>query len=298
MSALLLYIRYEWNDHFPGTSPSTTLFLQEYNGKQTPSVANVYVSNCLFRYITSTSGDGGALFLSTSVSYLVVESSSFFTCKSSGRGGAIFFQNTNSGQCVLYEVCGYDCCTTNSNTHFSRVDVYNSASYKNYVNYSSIARCLAVNYNPYHTLCHIYGKICFPSVNISMNKCGIRFLFCHPYSDSNSVTYSFSYSSFADNYVSSYNFIWFCSSGAKYEIKSCNIIRNTQGTLGSEGTICTQGNTFIDDSCILENNANYIFYVSSSSYTITLTNCTVDKTLSVRDNNLLFFLWKDSMLTL
>jgi hypothetical protein len=277
MSTLvLLYIKTAWNDHFPGTSPLTTLYLQEYSQKQTPSVANVYVSNCLFRSITSTS-DGGALFLSTSVSFLVVESSSFFTCKSSSnRGGAILFINTNSGQCVFYAVCGYDCSAPNYNSMFSRVDLYNAASSKNYVNYSSISRCVDLGSSSWHTLFHQYGKICFPSINVSMNKCYSQLVCCNPLSDSNSIICS--YSSFADNYVTSYTSIYLSRVSANCEIKSCNIIRNTQGTLGSEGTIYTRGNTFIDDSCILENNANYIFYVSSSSYTITLTNCTVDKT--------------------
>jgi hypothetical protein len=276
MSVLLLHFKTAWNDHFPGTSPLTTLYLQEYSQKQTPSVANVYVSNCLFRSITSTS-DGGALFLSTSVSFLVVESSSFFTCKSSSnRGGAILFINTNSGQCVFYAVCGYDCSAPNYNSMFSRVEMYNAASSKNYVNYSSISRCDDLGSGSWYILCHLYGKICFPSFNISMNKCYRRLVYYHPYSDSNSVIYSLSYSSFADNYVTSYNTIGLYNSAAKYEIKCCNIIRNTQGTLGTEGTIYTTGNTFINDSCILENNANYIFYATSSSYTITLSNCTLD----------------------
>ena len=37
----------------------------------------------------------------------------------------------------------------------------------------------------------------------------------------------------------------------------------------------------IQDSCILENKANCIFY-QASSYTITISNCTVDKTTSYR----------------
>ena len=34
----------------------------------------------------------------------------------------------------------------------------------------------------------------------------------------------------------------------------------------------------IEYSCILENNANHIFYQASSSYRITISNCTVDRT--------------------
>jgi hypothetical protein len=68
------------------------------------------------------------------------------------------------------------------------------------------------------------------------------------------------------------------TSGAKYEIKSCNIIRNSQVTVNYYGIITTWGNTMIEDSCILENNATPIFYTASSSYRITLSNCTVDST--------------------
>jgi hypothetical protein len=118
-----------------------------------------------------------------------------------------------------------------------------------------------------------------------MNHGGDRFVYCNPLKDSNSFICSLSYSTFTDNNATRYTCIALVSGGAKYEIKSCNIIRNTQGTLDTQGTIYTQGNTFIDDSCILENNANYIFYVSYSSYTIILTNCTVDK--MTRSGNLI-----------
>ena len=40
----------------------------------------------------------------------------------------------------------------------------------------------------------------------------------------------------------------------------------------------------INDSCILENNANCIFY--ASCYTITLSNCTIDKTTSAGSFNI------------
>jgi hypothetical protein len=270
-----LYVRTVWNDYFSGTSP-TNLPSQTYTSKQTPSNTYVCVSNSLFRSITST-GHGGALYCSTSVTYLLVESTPFFSCKTSGgNGGAICFSNTNNGQCVLYEVCGYDCCTTDgSSVDFVCTFVNNGVSSKNYVNYSSFSRC--INTNTWNTLGLYNGKICCPSVNSSMNKYYGHSILCHPF-DSISVTCSLSYSSFADNIATYYNCIFFYKAAAKYEIKSCNILRNTQGTLDSEGTIYTEGYLTIDDSCILENKANYIFRSSSSSYTITLSNCTVDST--------------------
>jgi hypothetical protein len=109
-----------------------------------------------------------------------------------------------------------------------------------------------------------------------MNKCYYRSIYYYPYSDSNSVICSLSYSSFTDNINTGYNCIYLSTSGARYEIKSCTILRNTQGSLNSHGTIYSYGNLVIEDSCILENTATYNFY--SSSYPITLSKCTVDST--------------------
>jgi predicted outer membrane repeat protein len=270
----LLHSKTAWNDFFPGTSP-TNLPSQTYTYRPTPSGSNVYVLNCLFSSITST-GHGGALYC-TSISYLLVESTSFFSCKTSGQGGAIYFSNS-SGQYVLHEVCGYDCCTTDSsNSNFVYTSVKNDVSSKNYINYSSISRC--VNENSWCTLYLNNGKNFCPSVNTSNNKCNGEFFLCFPLSYSNTVTCSLSYSSFADNYATNHVCIALWTSGAEYEIKSCNILRNTQSDLNSYGTIATNGNMKILDSCILENKADYIFYQhSSSSYRITLSNCTVDKT--------------------
>jgi predicted outer membrane repeat protein len=270
----LLHFKTAWNDYFPGTSP-TYLPSQTYTFRQTPSNTYLYVLNCLFSSITST-GYGGALYC-TSVTYLLVESTSFFSCKTSGgRAGAIYFSNS-SGQCVLHEVCGYDCCTTDStNSNFVYTSVNNDILSKNYINYSSISRC--VNENSQQSLFFNYGKIFCLSINLSNNKCKGEFVLYYPISYSNTITCSFSYSSFADNTASQNTCLILWTTGAEYEIKSCNILRNTQGNLNYRGTISTIGNLKIVDSCILENIATYIFYQESSSYRITLSNCTVDKT--------------------
>jgi hypothetical protein len=274
MSAVIFQSRTEWNDYFYGTSP-TKYSSQLFTSRQTPSNTYVYISNCLFRSFTS-GNTGGALYLG-STTYLLIESTSFFSCKtSSGSGGAIYF-SYSSGQCVFNEVCGYDCCTTGGCYNFAYIGVNNGVSSKNYVNYSSIIRCI----NPTTScLCNPLrlenGKICCPSVNISMNKvCHFSGIMCYPYGDSNTVTCSLTYTTFADNIANSYTCIYLGIYSAKYEIKSCNILRNTQSS-SSYGTICTYGKLMIEYSCILGNTANYIFYIES--YTITLSNCTVDST--------------------
>jgi hypothetical protein len=268
--------RTAWNDYFTG---NPTIFQQkEYTAPQTLSGA-VYVSNCLFRSCTS-SGHGGAFYCS-SVTYLLVESSSFFSCKTSSYyGGAIHFSNSN-GQCVLHEVCGYDCISTRtgwSHGQFVYITVDYPLSSKNYVNYSSIVRCVnGISYS--HYMLWLYnGNIFCPSVNISMNKCYSRSgIYCGPFYDSNSVTCLISYSTFSDNIATDSICIELYTSGAKYEFKSCNVLRNTQGNFGSNGAFLTNGNVLIEDSCILENIGTYIFS-ADYSYTITFTNCTVDKT--------------------
>jgi hypothetical protein len=275
MITILIHPRNAWNDHFPGTSPTTTLSSQTPTSRQTPSGSNVYVSNCLFGPISSSSA-GGALYCSSSATYLVVESSSFFSCKtSSGNGGAILFYHT-SGQCVLYRVCGYDCCC-GSRGMFSYITVSSTASSKSYVNYSSITRCVTDSTSPVDTLGHQNGKICYPSVNSSLNKCyRMTGVTSWPTKDSNSVTCSLTYCTVADNHATGYNCIMCETEGVKNEIKCCNILRNTQVSLNEQATIWVRGNLMIEDSCILENNANFIFHAYSS--TITLSNCTVDST--------------------
>jgi hypothetical protein len=268
------YSRTAWNDYFTGTK-QPNFNSQTITSRQTPTDTSVYILNCLFGPISTTSA-GGALYCST-VTNLLIESTSFFSCKTSSNGGAVYFSNSG-GQCVLHEVCGYDCCTTNSNSHqFAYIYVNNDISSKNYINYSSIVRCVNEVSGTHYMLYLGCGKICCPSVNMSMNKCYYRIFYCNPLGDSNSFTCSFSYSSFTDNTATGHTcfFLW---NGANFEIKSCNILRNAHTVYpNSEGIIYTCGNVMIDDSCILENKAYYTFR-QGSSYTITISNCTVDST--------------------
>jgi hypothetical protein len=280
MLTFLVYTRTAWDDYFIGNP--TLKQTKEYGTSQTLSDVNVYISDCLFRSITSGS-NGGALSC-TSVQCLLIELSSFISCKTSSNfGGAIYFYNTNSGQFVLYGVCGNDCFSTytsgTSYGQFSYNRAKNDASTKNYVNYSSIVRCVTDNSRACYLFCQHWGNHSYPSVNVSMNKIyGPTGIHCWPLIDSNSVTCLISYSSFVDNIATGHTCIYFNTDGAKYEIRSCNILRNTQGSLSSEGTIYTCGNLMIEDSCIIENKATYIFRVVSSSYKITLSKCTVDST--------------------
>jgi hypothetical protein len=266
--------RNAWND-FYNTQQPTLINKQTYESRLSSSSESVYVSNCLFRSINSAS-NGGALYCS-STKYLLVESSSFFSCKTSSNGGAIYFYNSNDGQSALHRVCGNNCCTTSStNGQFTYISVKDSISNKNYVNYSSFTRCVNGYSGSWFTVYHYYGKICYTSDNSSMNKCGYRTGF-YCYTSTNSAGTLLTYSSCTDNHALSAGCVRYEGSGAKNEIKCCNILRNTQDTT-SEGTFVTSQNLMIEDSCILENEATNIFYISSSTDKIIISNCTVDKT--------------------
>jgi hypothetical protein len=279
MLTFSMHSRTDWHDFFGGTP--TYSFSSTYGTRLSLYGTSAYVSNSLFRSISSSS-DGGALYSSGSVTYLFIESTSFFSCKTSDNyGGAIYFYHS-SGRCVLHEVCGYDCNSTytggTSYAQFSYTQVQNSASYDNYISYSSIVGCVSTHTSSYYILQHYYGKLFCPSVNISMNKCQYYTIYYCPLSDSNSITCSLSYSSITDNHANQYTCLYLWNSYANFRIKSCNILRNTQVYTGSVGTFYTCGSLVITDSCILGNNASYIFNTHYSNYPITISNCTIDKT--------------------
>jgi hypothetical protein len=278
MLMFLMHKRTSWSDYFTG-SAATTYNSETYGTTQTFSGISVHVLDCLFRSIISTYRGGG--FYCNSVTYLLVESTSFFSCKTSNQdGGAIFFQNSGSGQCVLHEVCGYDCCSTrpgSSCCQFANIQVNDATSSKNYINYSSFVRCVNMRSDSHHTLGLTCGKICCPSVNISMNRCQYySAILFQPSSDPNSFTGLFSFTTFSDNTANGHTCIYPWQGGLKIEFKSCNILRNSQGSLSSGGTIYSCEYVMIKDSCILENKATYIF--NAYSGTITVSNCTLDST--------------------
>jgi hypothetical protein len=281
MLKILLNNRTAWNDYFPGIVPSRTYEKQETSTRQSFSDQSVYVLSCLFTNCKSSS-NGGALHCSASVAYFLVGSSSFFSCNTSSRdGGAIYFENTGSGPCVLNEVCCYNCYSTYGSYScgmFAYIRVYDSTSSKNYVNYSSFTRCRNENSGSCYPVYLEYGKTYCTSVNVSMNKCHYQSgIICYPSFDSISVSCSISYSSFIDNNAFGYNCIYLYRTGTRLEIICSNIIRNTQGSPNTQGTIYANGNMMIQHSCILENDATYIFCAGSNSI-ITVSQCTVDST--------------------
>jgi hypothetical protein len=246
---------------------------------------NVYVHDCVF-YCCSSDSDGGALYCNYRVYRMLVEKSSFISCKTSSfNGGGIYFWSSSNGECVLSRICGFNCSSINSATDgttavgpFGYIYTKNNNTYRNHVNDSSITHTLKECKYSCYSLYLYNGNILCQSVNLTNNECfGRTALYCSHIGSTESDTHCISYSSIVNNTANgSYSCIWFSTSDYSQLIDTCNILNNEQTSYSTYGTIVTYGNLFIKDSCILGNNKGKKVFYASSSYMITISNCTID----------------------
>jgi hypothetical protein len=267
-----------------GTGYSTSNFTgPEYTQSITTNAQNVYVHDCVFRDCSSTT-EGGALSCGTSVNRLLVEQTSFISCKtSSSKGGAIYFYSTSNGQCVLSKICSFGCNLSYSGYNLGMcayIYATSNNNYKNHVNDSSVIHSLTKNIDTLFALDIYFGNVLCPSVNLSNNQCN-RYpaLRCYITGSSGSDTCCISYSSFVNNTADGSSG-WGCVyirnsiSTASQSIVACNLINNKIAS-PANGIIDSGANLFIRNSCILGNAiGKTIFYTNSGS--ITLINCTID----------------------
>jgi hypothetical protein len=259
-----------------GLNPTKFTAPEYTNRRIDTSTSNVYVHNCVFNGCTSSS-NGGAILCSSSVLRLLVEQSSFISCKASNRnGGAIYFYNTASGECVLSRVCGFDCLTTNSSGGTGQLGysyVKNNINSRNHFNDSSITHSLNGDRKSYDAFRLCNGNILCPSVNVTSIICYQYItLDCHPTSLGMCCL---SYNSIVNNTASDFNIIWFSGSSSPFYIDTCNVLNNKQ-TSSSSGIIFAQGNLLIKDSCILGNSEEKTIFYAYTSSSITVSNCTFD----------------------
>jgi hypothetical protein len=250
-------------------------------GRTTPFERNVYVHDCVFIDCSSESS-GGALCCEM-VSNLLVEQSSFISCRTSSyEGGGIFYDGFNGGACVLSKICGFDCTTTYSGDGYSDgmfayIQIEQRGSKLNHVNDSTITHTSIQSVKEsWGALVLIEGKILCPSVNITNNECYKYPALCIRIIGTD--TSCISYNSIVNN---SANGGFGCIEFSVYPyciIDTCNVLNNKQTDTSGHGTIYMQrGNLNIKDSCILGNNkGGKVFYQDGSSGEITISNCTID----------------------
>jgi hypothetical protein len=273
------FIRTSFSDFYgPGQTNIRQYAESKYGGTINPTDQNVHVHDCFFHFCSSSSS-GGALYCSSNVYKLLVEQSSFISCRASYGGGGIYFSNQQYGECVMSKICGFNCSLTYSGSsscwgQFAYISIKNNnITYKNHVNDSSITHSLKNCNDSKYSLRLNFGQILCPSVNITNNVC-----YCYSAlgcQATSSGTCCISYSSFVNNTSNEgYICIWLYGSNSPHYIDTCNILNNNQ-TSSEFGTIHLYANLFIKDSCILGNNeGKKVFYVSL--YKVTISNCTID----------------------
>jgi hypothetical protein len=248
----------------------------EYTQTLTLNENYVCVRDSVFQYCLSSS-NGGAIYCSNTVYKLLVERTSFISCKTSSSGGGICFYNTASGECILSKICGFNCSSTGSG-QCANIYTKNDATFKNHVNDSSFSHTSKVSSSPHHVLYLNYGNILCPSVNITNNECyGHTAIWCSQSVSSSSDTICISYSSIVNNTA---NGGWGCLNlnkpGSSQLIDTCNILNNKQTVSSTyDFMFYTNANLLIKDSCVLGNNeGKLVFHAPSGS--VTLSNCTID----------------------
>ena len=258
-----------WNDFYSSPSSPSSLFEKSrYESTKNASSGSQYVYLCFF--IDCSAEKGGGI-LVTYDTNLLVEETSFNSCKAtSGNGGGLFFEAT--GNSILYKVCSYQC-EAASHGLFCYMKLPDSLSYNNTIkdssaSYSNCPSC-------YRTLYPYYGKIHVSSLNSSKNV-ALYFSGILVYSASSSSFSDclISYSCFSDNEAKNDACVFYTRTG-KGEMRYCNVIRNQQVKKSSRGIVATNVPLNIYDSYIVENDADRSIYSNGS--TVNVYNTTFDK---------------------
>jgi hypothetical protein len=257
-----------WNDFYSG---SGTEYSQQ-TGRLTSFSGTAYIKNSLFNRLSSTSSGGAIYYYGTSSLLMLIESSGFINCQTTSNiCGAIYFATT--GQFVMFKVCGYGCKSTSNGYQFGYFHVTNSINCRNEFNDSVICCSNQPSYSIVTR--QLYGKVVVKQMNFSSNLCYSDAMRSEPSSNGNYVASSISYSSIANNTVSSGFCIALYHSYLK-EVYSCNIISNTDKSTNNP-LIYVSGSLNLRDSCILNNSATYVIQ-NAGGYSVTLTNCTIEST--------------------
>ena len=140
-----------------------------------PKKSDASVENSLFYDCTASNACGGAVYCSNNIQRIFIEKTSFIACKTAkDKGGGIFFQNMEKGECAIFRTCSFNCSSTSlrmSSGQYAFIYTMNDAQSKNEVNESTITGSKKESANSYSALDLYYSNIIFSSINITNNEC-------------------------------------------------------------------------------------------------------------------------------
>jgi len=208
---------------------------------------NINISDCFFSRTLTYTSDGGVIYVSGGSYSMNLNSSMFFNCSCTGKGGAVFFSSVSLS---LKRICANQC-QASSQCHFA----YLRSSQNNIIDYLSISSCSKTNLGYYPIWVH-YGNQRASYINSSMNrvKGTAGFIF------ELSSTLGLSYCTVSNNINTDGRCIWFhYVTGA---VSFSNIIHNNSPDYG---IVYVVGESLEMNYCIFHNNQNYLFVVDSGS---------------------------------
>ena len=263
-----------WSDvGLSGTSP--TPYSDRNPASRYSVTSNVYVLRCYFQL--SSSSMGAAIYLlSWDSSYqMLAEKSTFNKCiSSSSYGGAIYM--STSGSFVLNECCGYSCYLSDSFGQGQFVYTEAGSTGINKILSSSIIYSnppIDSDSNQQSTFKLQYGKMTIQHDNFSFNSCdSYAGIHCSAGSGSSMLI---EYVWVCNNTASTYECIDLSgdsTASSSYIIQYCNINGNKITNSNDYGLIYISCQTTIKSTSILENDDDIIFYATAS---LSIVNCSI-----------------------
>ena len=165
-----------WNEAYGSSSPSKTIDFYSGDAYESfPNQGSIYVHYCYFQELGIDETVGGAIALETSnpETKLLVEQCTFMKCHCDKLGGAIYMINT--GECVISEVCAYECTAASNETSSGNFDYisldYNHPESMNQLLRSNIGSCISKETHSSYTSSMLYGNQTISQCNFTKNSC-------------------------------------------------------------------------------------------------------------------------------
>lgn len=224
-------MHYSWEQFYDGNKT-------DFKGGEITADGQYYVAYCDFE--NSPFRSIGFSNSTLDSNRLLVEYSTFQNIRSTGDGGAIYFNS--KGECCLNRICGIDCNSDNEGKFF-HITVSDRSKYKNYFNFSTFSAKYVTFNDKFYSCDQIKGEAVASNDNISDTKCNGPGI--HHYDVINSLMiYSIV------TCCSGKDIVVFETIHFNGKLKSCNIINNT----GPRIIVAWYSDPIVVEDCVIVGN--------------------------------------------
>lgn len=272
-----------WSDFYEG---QYTKYSQTTSFSSTKT-SNFYFSLCIFCSLSAPCGGSICITSSSDANKVLIESSSFVLCTSTGNSNGAAIYIGMKGQIVTYKACGYMCYSQYNKQHIFGQMIYSEVSvgsnFKNYFLFNSAVRCgssygssnSVLDSEQRHGSVYIINGIQeVKNVNSSHNTCRHSAGFYISGSSSEKHVNVMKFSTIFDNTNECISMGF--QSGRKYDMVSCNVVGNR--CTDSLFNFFHVNGVLNINSCILINNvyATSKLFTESLTHDVTISNSYID----------------------